>query len=158
MPDDEKHYYRNWALGIAAVVIGSLILFILTSPGGPLYEFISHQKTPHIKIALVNTPEYVTNSTGAGQIFSTEITVHNDGDAIASNCRAKWYSGQDPTVYSHSKYFAVKTDEDTTVNIVTPTFYDFKTYDTSICIECDNNIKSDCVQRSIFVGARKFFK
>jgi|GEM_PF-5985435 len=158
MTDDDKHTYRNWALGIAAVVIGSSILFMLNSAGGPLYEFMSQHKTPHLTIALVDTPSYDTNWTGAGQVFSTVITVHNSGDAVAANCKAKWDSGQDPKASASTGYFMVSNTQDTRVPISTPAFYDFKTYSTSICVECDNGVKSDCVQRSIFVGARKSFK
>jgi|WetSurMetagenome_2_1015567.scaffolds.fasta_scaffold991302_1 hypothetical protein len=154
MPDDEKHYYRNWALGIAAVVIGSLILFILTSKGGPLYQFMSEQKKPHLKIGSVDTPGSDKSWTGAGQVYTTEIVVNNDGDATASNCRAQWKTGLGST---YSKYFEVKTGEDVKLSLVSPAFYDYDKYDTSICVECDDNINSECVQRSIIYTHQKKF-
>ncbi|MEI7434670.1 MAG: hypothetical protein WCJ93_10500 [Methanomicrobiales archaeon] len=152
MPDDEKHTYRNWALGIAAVVIGSTILFVLNSPGGPVYEFMSQHKTPHLKIVSVDTPVIDTSWGGAGQVYTTDIIVHNDGDAIASNCRALWKTGQGVT---YSKYFPVNIGENVKWSIVSPTFNEYNRYDTSICVECDNNIKSECIQRSVIYAHQK---
>jgi hypothetical protein len=79
--DDGGSSTGKWIAGIAATVIGGVLVWWLTSAGGPF-----DPQSPEIGIAALS-PTPVVN---VGQAASAGLTVRNDGDAAARRCKVLW--------------------------------------------------------------------
>jgi hypothetical protein len=87
------------------------------------------------------------------------IRVSNDGTASAENCRVFWNAGElDSQVnvmdYSQSQTFGLKPKEELNIVLYSPEFKQSGSYKTSICVICDNNVKSTCRDALIKVNYR----
>lgn len=79
----------KWAAGIAATVIGAVLIWWLTHAGGPLNPL---KPTPSAA-ARPRIIEFVVGPAVAGESARANFSIYNDSDVAAEDCKVWWYSG-----------------------------------------------------------------
>ena len=156
MPEKKSEKFSGlaWVATIASTVIAALIIFWATHSGGLLYEMQPKPlDNPIVKIGSFNmtSRDILIDWDNEGVQASGDIVVYNAGKAAATQCRVVWITVS--SIPSYSTEFMLDKENSTSVHITSPILIVHQIYPMSICVECNNSVKSDCYQTSVKVSA-----
>src|SRR5262249_3929183 len=80
----------KWLAGVAAAVLGSVIIWWLTHPGGPLNPPPPPPRKPD---AVVKIIDFKISDAAVGQPATGTFTVYDESEIAADECQIWWYSG-----------------------------------------------------------------
>lgn len=122
----------KWMAGLASAVIGGVLIWWLTSSGGPL-----DRKEPSVRaVALSAFPR-----SQVGQTPSATLEVANEGDGTASRCKVFWSPVTDDpsdSPYAASTEFSLDPGETRELKLATAaTYTQAGRIDMSAQVECE---------------------
>ena len=79
----------KWLSGIAATILGGVILWWLTHQGGPLNP-TPRPSEPALNVKLT---AFDPGSPFVGEGSTGHFTIYNEGDITGQDCKVYWYSG-----------------------------------------------------------------
>jgi hypothetical protein len=125
----------KWLAGIAATIIGALVIWSFTHPGG----YINPVREPMPDVKIIDLT--VTNAV-VGQTASANVTAYNQGDITAEECVVDWWSGNqmsqygEPNKYSTSAEFGLRPKETRQISATSLVYTQIGTFKSRIAINC----------------------
>jgi len=79
----------KWLAGIAATIIGAVVIWWLTHPGG-LLNPVTPTPRPQPSLKII---DFTVINAFVGERAQASLTVYNEGDSTGEACAVWWYSG-----------------------------------------------------------------
>ena len=81
----------KWLAGVAATVVGAVLISLLTRPGG----LLNPAKPAPVAQAILKIVDLQITDAHIGGSATADITVYNEGESTGESCSVWWYSGSD---------------------------------------------------------------
>jgi len=151
----------KWLAGIAATIIGAVVIWSLTHPGG-LFNPVTPtpQSKPNLKVI-----DFKVTNAFVGERAQASLTVYNEGDATGEACKVWWYSGSAvgmqlkqgllPQQAAVSTEFGLRPKETQQISLSSLVYTELGTFRSYAQVECSGvNITSNEFYKDVIVVPR----
>jgi hypothetical protein len=141
----------KWLAGIASAVIIGVVVWWLTSSGGPLnpVEPPTPSPTP-TPLVLITKFEVGTVFIPPDSVIDASFTVYNEGDATAKECSLWWHSHGADFAPSGTQAFSLRPQETRDLSVQSFIYDEPGTYDSFAYVRC-SNFRSEDIHRDVAV-------